>query len=272
MQGVLFHGEATVGLQADLPLSRRVQLAVLAHIRHTHTRYDKLLKETTWLNARKAVESVCLDVLLKWRSDEETGRDRIEEILREVVVITDSENEDDSSSDDNESSDEEGEISSASSDGAVPAQPTSQTQQQRSNASHLNTSTNNLVAQVSNPNTTTNIPFTPVSARVRSKMPARTPQEKKAHRGFQRYQAAWDEAVHRRNGPTNHIAPARSSIPHDNLSSWQRQTPTALQPHAFANPESSREHRAPDYSSVDHRHQQELSRPVQVSPKCRCTF
>ncbi|KAK4656099.1 hypothetical protein QC762_308320 [Podospora pseudocomata] len=52
-----------VGLAADITLSRRVQLAVLAHIRHNHTRYDKLLKETSWVNARKAVESLCLDYL-----------------------------------------------------------------------------------------------------------------------------------------------------------------------------------------------------------------
>src|SRR5699024_923609 len=31
--------------------------------------------------------------LVKWRGDEETGRDQLEEILREVVVISDSEDE-----------------------------------------------------------------------------------------------------------------------------------------------------------------------------------
>jgi hypothetical protein len=83
-----------VGLAANIPLSRRVQLAVLAHIRHTHTRYDKLLRETSYANARKAVASLCLDFLVKWRGDEETGRDQLDEILREVVVISDSDSED----------------------------------------------------------------------------------------------------------------------------------------------------------------------------------
>ncbi|CAK7203362.1 hypothetical protein SEUCBS139899_006095 [Sporothrix eucalyptigena] len=96
-------GEPLVGLAKDIPLSRRVQLAVLAHIRHTHTRYDSLLRETTYVNARKAVEQLCLDVLVKWRGDEETGRDQLDEILREVIVISDSEGEDD---DDNGEDDE----------------------------------------------------------------------------------------------------------------------------------------------------------------------
>jgi hypothetical protein len=82
-----------VGLCTDMPLSRRVQLAVLAHIRHNHTRYDELLKETSWQNARKVVEALCLDILVKWRGDEETGRDQLDEILREVVVISDSDSE-----------------------------------------------------------------------------------------------------------------------------------------------------------------------------------
>ncbi|KAK5660773.1 hypothetical protein OQA88_12140 [Cercophora sp. LCS_1] len=96
-----------VGLARDISLSRRVQLAVLAHIRHTHTRYDKLLRETTWDNARKTVEPICLDILVKWRGDEETGRDQLDEILCEVVVISDSESddEDEDGDDEDESSD-----------------------------------------------------------------------------------------------------------------------------------------------------------------------
>jgi hypothetical protein len=103
-QGAVFNGKTVVGLQEDLTLSRRVQLAVLAHIRHTHTRYDRLLRETSWENARRAVEPVCLDILVKWRGDEETGRDQLDEVLREIVVIDDSEDEGDE-----EDSEEEGE-------------------------------------------------------------------------------------------------------------------------------------------------------------------
>ncbi|KXJ97151.1 hypothetical protein Micbo1qcDRAFT_5825 [Microdochium bolleyi] len=88
-----FGGDYKVGMAKDLTLARRVQLAALAHIRHTMTRYDELLKETDWANARKAVEKPCLDVIVKWRGDEETGRDQLDEILREVIEISDSEDE-----------------------------------------------------------------------------------------------------------------------------------------------------------------------------------
>lgn len=93
------HEPKPVGLCEDLPLSRRVQLAVLAHIRHTHTRYDQLLRETRWEYARRVVEQLCLDIIVRWRGDEETGRDQLDEILREVVVISDSEEEDSDDSD-----------------------------------------------------------------------------------------------------------------------------------------------------------------------------
>ncbi|KAI1460754.1 hypothetical protein F4805DRAFT_341410 [Annulohypoxylon moriforme] len=92
-----FHGESRVGMVKELTLARRVQLAALAHIRHTHTRYDELLKETSWANARKAVEKPCLDIIVKWRGDEETGRDQLDEILREVIEITDTEESEDES-------------------------------------------------------------------------------------------------------------------------------------------------------------------------------
>lgn len=99
-RGVATRGAGPVGLSKDIPLARRVQLAVLAHIRHNHTPYDQLLKEGTWDRARKLVEQPCLDTLVQWRGDEETGRDQLDEILREVVVISDSETGD---SDDDES-------------------------------------------------------------------------------------------------------------------------------------------------------------------------
>ncbi|KAI1817133.1 hypothetical protein GGS20DRAFT_534723 [Poronia punctata] len=94
-----FNGEIKVGMAKDITLARRVQLAALAHIRHTHTRYDQLLRESDWANARKAVEKPCLDIIVKWRGDEETGRDQLDEILREVIEISDTEESDDESSD-----------------------------------------------------------------------------------------------------------------------------------------------------------------------------
>ncbi|KAI9049910.1 hypothetical protein LZ554_006057 [Drepanopeziza brunnea f. sp. 'monogermtubi'] len=183
-KGALFHGEPTVGLQRDIPLSRRVQLAVLAHIRHTHTRYDKLLRETSWMNARKAVEPVCLDILIKWRGDEETGRDQMDEILREVVIITDSEDE---GSSDDDSSEEEGEITSAnSSETSSPL--SSQDQYRVPLRSPRDRSTGAPAFSLGRTNSDA------ISSRTRAK-----DTKQKEQRGFKRYQAAWEDALNRRH-------------------------------------------------------------------------
>lgn len=85
-----------VGTAAELNLTRRVQLAVVAHIRHNYTDYDKIIKETSWLHARAIVEQPCLDVLAQWRGDidEDDEPDAMEEILNEVIVIPDDDEED----------------------------------------------------------------------------------------------------------------------------------------------------------------------------------
>lgn len=174
-----------VGLSTDIPLSRRVQLAVLAHIRHTHTRYDNLLRETTWQNARKVVESLCLDTLVKWRGDEETGRDQLDEILREVVVISDSEDDEDSDQDSDDSSVQEVEppprpavplrVESIAAGQAVPARR--RTPKPAANGQ--------------------NGPLTPARAQAKVKKRKRkTSAEKKGQRGFKRYHA-WQEALRR---------------------------------------------------------------------------
>ncbi|KAG6146397.1 hypothetical protein E4U22_007333 [Claviceps purpurea] len=118
--------EQPVGFSDDIPLARRVQLAVLAHIRHAHTRYDELLKEAGYQMARRAVEELCLDIIVKWRGDEETGRDQLDEILREVVIISDSEgDESDSETTDDSSVEDSGSTTSVTvvPNQSVPAQP-----------------------------------------------------------------------------------------------------------------------------------------------------
>ncbi|KUI67238.1 hypothetical protein VM1G_03422 [Cytospora mali] len=188
-KGGTFQGQPVVGMVQSLPLSRRVQLAVLAHIRHNHTRYDRLLKEADYTTARKVVEKHCLDILVRWRGDEETGRDQFDEILREVVVLSD--DSDESSSDEDESS----------TDGLVPgivdgdthctaAMPLRnsdrRTDQQPAKASRLSKS------QTQNPQRTP----TEHGAGQRKKHPG----SKRANRGFKRYQAVakrWEEAVNR---------------------------------------------------------------------------
>lgn len=147
------------------------------------------------MNARKAVEPVCLDVLIKWRGDEETGRDQMDEILREVVIITDSENEDDSQ--DEDSLEEEGEVTSDSST-ELPSKPPSRNQQRlplrRMSSQSINS-----------PNEKTNLGAT--SSRTR----ARDPKQKE-QRGFKRYQAAWEDALNRRHESHTH-----SRLPYDHV-------------------------------------------------------
>ena len=73
-----------------------MQLAVVAHIRHTYTNYDKLLKGGDWHAARAQVEQLTLDKLLTWRRDDDDDPNAMDGILREVIVIPDDDEENDS--------------------------------------------------------------------------------------------------------------------------------------------------------------------------------
>lgn len=95
-----WQGSKRVGTHTDIPLSRRVQLAVAAHIRHVHTDYDQILKGAAKdcpnrrLAARKRIEQACIKKLVEWRNDDdrgETAMGEMEEILREIIVISDDE-------------------------------------------------------------------------------------------------------------------------------------------------------------------------------------
>ncbi|KAL2195845.1 hypothetical protein P885DRAFT_69994 [Corynascus similis CBS 632.67] len=181
-----------VGLAADVTLSRRVALAVLAHIRHNHTRYDQLLKETSYVNARKAVESLCLDILVKWRGDEETGRDQLDEILREVIVISDSESdESDEDDDEDESEDEDGSSVVSSIDESPVDRVTRDDGSARTTlppveSLRVSTTINKAHSGGLRPNHTSH------KIKKVSQMDKRA--AKWAHRGFQRYRAARDQA------------------------------------------------------------------------------
>ena len=87
-------GKDRVGTAVELPLPRRVQLAVVAHIRHVYTNYDRLLRIGTYPDARAKVEKPCLDLLAQWRSDDDDDANAMEEILREVIVIDDDDEDD----------------------------------------------------------------------------------------------------------------------------------------------------------------------------------
>ncbi|KAL1596668.1 hypothetical protein SLS60_009316 [Paraconiothyrium brasiliense] len=77
-------------------------LAVVAHIRHTYTEYDNILKHKTgtWTEARQQVEHVSLAKLKEWRDETDEASNELEETFREVIVLDD----DEESSDDESSS------------------------------------------------------------------------------------------------------------------------------------------------------------------------
>ncbi|KAG0152752.1 hypothetical protein PDIDSM_2557 [Penicillium digitatum] len=84
-------GQKKVGTATELPLARRAQLAVVAHIRHVYTDYDRLLKTTSFHEARGVVEHTTLAKVIEWRGDDENGQTVLEDVFREVIVISDDE-------------------------------------------------------------------------------------------------------------------------------------------------------------------------------------
>ncbi|KAL5118131.1 hypothetical protein ACEQ8H_003966 [Pleosporales sp. CAS-2024a] len=82
-------GTNRVGNAKELSLARKVQLAVVAHIRHVYTDYDKILKTGTWALARQSVEHVSLAKLIEWRDEAGEPSNEIEDTFREVIVLDD---------------------------------------------------------------------------------------------------------------------------------------------------------------------------------------
>ena len=82
-----------MGTAKDVALVRRASLAVVAHVRHVYTDYDRLLKRHPWPVARALVEQPTLDKLLQWRGTEDDAEE-MDDILREVIVIPDDDDED----------------------------------------------------------------------------------------------------------------------------------------------------------------------------------
>lgn len=214
-QGLDKHGKPLVGT-SNLPLYRRVQLAVLAHIRHVHTRYDQLLKQVEWKVARKAVERQSLDILVKWRGDEETGRDKIGDILREVVVISDAD--DDSDSDDEDDSEDDEESIGGDSRqvfGAVPASPV---QQPIGTSVVPNKWPNNRRGRKARAQQDR------VSKPSRAGHSRKNTNSKRDKRGFDRYEAAmnqrWEEAItrsRRAQNPQDSLEAPMQRVPSQNV-------------------------------------------------------
>ncbi|PWY81776.1 hypothetical protein BO70DRAFT_315045 [Aspergillus heteromorphus CBS 117.55] len=172
-------GQRKVGTAVELPLARRAQLAVVAHIRHIYTDYDRLLKATSFHEARSLVEEPTLAKLVEWRGDDENGRTVLEDVFREVIVI----------SDDEEDSDTEGEApASVDRDRSVmvvssnPRADELQTKQ----LNYANPILREVQSDISDDEAPPGFRFIPEAPRT----------NKIDRRGFSRYQA-WDRAINR---------------------------------------------------------------------------
>ncbi|PSK45372.1 hypothetical protein B9Z65_2512 [Elsinoe australis] len=85
-------GSQNIGRAEHVPMARRVQLAVAAHIRHQHTDYDHLLasKSVSWLEARHNVEQACLRKLIEWRGEDpnESLDEEFQGVLEHTLVFS----------------------------------------------------------------------------------------------------------------------------------------------------------------------------------------
>ncbi|RMZ85361.1 hypothetical protein DV737_g825, partial [Chaetothyriales sp. CBS 132003] len=88
-------GDGKVGTADEIPLVRRAQLSVVAHIRHVYTDYDKRIKWMPYNEARHAVEADTLKKLVEWAGDDDSQSENkkraVQDIFREVIVLSDDE-------------------------------------------------------------------------------------------------------------------------------------------------------------------------------------
>lgn len=177
----LVQGQRKVGTALELPLARRAQLAVVAHIRHVYTDYDRLLKVTSFHEARSIVEEPTLAKLVEWRGDDENGKTVLEDVFREVIVISDDDEDSDSDEAENTPSaanrDHNVEyVSSRARAVELPARP----------LTHANPITQQSLRELS-------ADEAPPGFRVIPRVPKKNKIDR---RGFSRYQA-WDRALNR---------------------------------------------------------------------------
>ncbi|KAG5293529.1 DUF2293 superfamily domain-containing protein [Histoplasma capsulatum G186AR] len=184
-------GKRKVGTAVELPLARRVQLAVVAHIRHVYTDYDRLLRITSFQDARAAVEEPTLAKLVQWRGDDENGKTVLEDVFREVIVISDDEDDEEDESDlADESFSREGRQSSVEvvSNKAL----TGELQTRPMNYGNLPVGDHGAVQDFSEDEAPSGFRFVPQPSRKRKVVDKKRPDR----RGFSRYQA-WDRARNR---------------------------------------------------------------------------
>lgn len=178
-------GQRKVGTASELPLARRAQLAVVAHIRHVYTQYDRLLRLTSFQEARASVEEPTLAKLVQWRGDDENGKTVLEDVFREVIVISDDE-------DDDSVIEEDIDIAGGNRDSSIELVSSNalvgELDMQPVNYSNPDLANNHITRDLSGDEAPSGFRFVPMTHR-------RDPARKKNpdRRGFNRYQA-WDRA------------------------------------------------------------------------------
>ncbi|CEJ59078.1 hypothetical protein PMG11_07713 [Penicillium brasilianum] len=196
-------GQRKVGTASELPLARRAQLAVVAHIRHLYTDYDRLLKQKSFHEARSEVEQVTLSKVIAWRGDDENGQTALEDVFREVIVISDD--------DDSETEEEEGLVSSDTRDRSIEILSrnarTHEIQTQPISAVHF--TTQDPLREQSEE--------APPGYRIVTRVPA---QNAINRRGFNRYQA-WNRALNRYRAEAN----GTEQVPVNSATSGEKQSP-----------------------------------------------
>ena len=160
----------------------------MAHIRHVYTEYDNLLKTGSWLEARKKVEEACLYRLVRWRGDEDAGgNDDLEQIVREVVVISDDDSDIEGNTDDLEVTDRDSSVEIISSEEFA-----------LQHGPHLRDRAQSLITTGQSHETflgSRPLLHTEIRPRRSPEVASKAPI-KVDRRGFQRYRA-WDQAMER---------------------------------------------------------------------------
>lgn len=155
-----------------------------------YTNYDRLLKTTSFHEARSLVEEPTLARLVEWRGDDENGKKVLEDVFREVIVISDDE--------DSDTEEEETIPSQISRDHSV--EIVSVSSNPRAEELHTkpldyeNPSTRKSLHELSDDEAPPGFRFIPESPKLK--------KSKIDRRGFSRYKA-WDRAINRYR---NHVA------------------------------------------------------------------
>lgn len=159
---------------------------MVAHIRHLYTDYDRLLKQKSFHEARSEVEQVTLTKLIAWRGDDENGQTVLEDVFREVIVISD---------DDDSETEDEGPVPAGTNDQSVGILSSSRTQEiQTQPISAVHVTAQDPLREPSEE--------APPGFRIVTRAPA---QNSINRRGFNRYQA-WNRALNRYRAEANGVA------------------------------------------------------------------